>query len=474
MSKMTNNKLFLLALAGLGALASGSAVAAPDDRGMTVDSKGGLQVFTPANENYWFSIGGRVFADQVFWGGGDNNLTGFPSGSMLRNVMTTFKGGVGSGWVYRLDVKFLDRANSAGRAQLGEAFLGYAGCKNLWVAVGQVSVPFGLENWQSANDTPFMEMALASEAFSPDNVIGVYAEWHGQMFTAAGAVFHPGAGETQGFAQQTTSGSFTAFGNSPPGSDPLGAGARITFSPIHNEQTVYHAGASARYVDLHNTQNNFNFITGMELRNRQTPALFSNVPYNSSDSYDVWGFELAGRWGPFQAAGEYMFANVNRPGLYATTPGILAGTLTGSTAAATAALNTPILAPAGDLNYHGFYVMASYVLTGESKEYDFDTGTFGRVHPNSPKGAWEIGARYDYIDLLSGPIYPSDTQDFTGDIYRPYPQTENDMVGGGHGVTIGLTYWVNDNVRFMANYLRASLPINQDLDAFGVRAQVNF
>ena len=49
MSKMTKNKLAMLALAGLGAVASGPAFAA----GMTVDTKGGLEVFELDENNYW-------------------------------------------------------------------------------------------------------------------------------------------------------------------------------------------------------------------------------------------------------------------------------------------------------------------------------------------------------------------------------------------------------------------------------------
>jgi phosphate-selective porin OprO/OprP len=55
-------------------------------------------------------------------------------------------------------------------------------------------------------------------------------------------------------------------------------------------------------------------------------------------------------------------------------------------------------------NLWGGYFGASYFLTGEHRSYDPKQGTFGRVNVNRPlykggPGAWEVGARADYIDL---------------------------------------------------------------------------
>ena len=67
----------------------------------------------------------------------------------------------------------------------------------------------------------------------------------------------------------------------------------------------------------------------------------------------------------------------------------------------------------------GAYVQASYFLTGENRVYLRDIGGFGRVRPLEPfyflprnglgsglgsifgRGAWEVAARYDYLDLNS-------------------------------------------------------------------------
>jgi phosphate-selective porin OprO/OprP len=486
MSKMTNNKLAMLALAGLGAFASGPAFAA----GMTVDTKGGLEVFELDENNYWFKIGGRLFFDQAFFDADDDDLissSAFPSGAHIRAARVTLKGGVGHDWVYKFDIDLKDKPGST-NAAFGEAFIGYSGCKSFWVALGQVSIPFGLENWQSGNDNMFMELSLATSAFAPDKGLGLYAEWHGHWVTAAAALYHPQVagsrqtGDVVNFPDTVPVNPLFANPavrpiagtgplNSDPGSDDVGFGARITFSPVHDDYTTYHAGIAARYESLHEHANNFNYIAGYEVRARQTPILFTNIPPNSADSHDVWGFELAGQWGPLLIQGEYMLANVERDEVF-----------------------SPLdpRAPGGELDYYGYYVQASYVLTGEKREYDFDSGTIGAVHPDSRKGAWEIGVRHSFINFVDNQAFVNNdifefidfVPDFAADQFGvPAPKagnnfgtgfTSNDIVGSAHSTTIGLTWWVNDNVRFLANYVRTSLPFSQDVDAFGLRGQVNW
>lgn len=464
MSKMTKNKLALLALAGLAAVASGPAIAG----GMTVESNGGLEVFELDDTNYWFKIGGRLFVDQAFFGGDDEERSGFPSGGHIRAARVGLKGGVGNNWVYKLDIDMVDSAGNPGRAQFGEAFIGYTGCRDLWFAAGQVSVPFGLENWANFSEIPLMELSLASSAFQPDYGIGLYAEWHGKMFTAAGALYQNAAGTRQyGDVLLVQPGAGLINGNpsgvgpldSAPGSDNLGFAGRITFSPIHDDYTVYHLGLDARWEDQHEHSNFFNYIAGMEVRARQTPSIFSNIPPNSVKSDSVWAVEAAARWGSFMLQGEYMWADATRDDFYPLTPDVDPRN------------------PPGSLDFSGYYILASYVLTGETKDYDFDSGTFGRVHPTSRKGAWEILARLSYVDLLDNTALANTTFPVFADEEANLVPTLNgpsDMVGSAHSVTVGLTWWVNDNVRFMANYVRTDLPNDDDIDIFGLRAQVNW
>ncbi|HEY4263313.1 MAG TPA: porin, partial [Schlesneria sp.] len=92
----------------------------------------------------------------------------------------------------------------------------------------------------------------------------------------------------------------------------------------------------------------------------------------------------------------------------------------------------------GALFMQGGYVSSMYFLTGENRSYNRQSGVFGRTIPKEnlrfsdcKYGAWQVGLRYDWLDLNSG------------------------QVSGGfnQNVTVGLNWWLNPNLRFMVNYV---------------------
>ena len=108
----------------------------------------------------------------------------------------------------------------------------------------------------------------------------------------------------------------------------------------------------------------------------------------------------------------------------------------------------------GDVLYHGGYAQVFYFLTGEHDNYDKLLGVFTRVTPNENFfvardecgnttgggiGAWQIGARYNYLDL-----------------------NDNGLNGGIlHNGTLGLNWFLNPNMKlqfdFMATHRDAPL-----------------
>jgi phosphate-selective porin OprO/OprP len=72
--------------------------------------------------------------------------------------------------------------------------------------------------------------------------------------------------------------------------------------------------------------------------------------------------------------------------------------------------------------------MGSWMLTGETKAYNGSNGVFRSVKPKNEGGAWELAARYDFI--------------------------ENDDIDGLEvsATTLGINYYVNPAMRFMLNY----------------------
>jgi phosphate-selective porin OprO/OprP len=95
----------------------------------------------------------------------------------------------------------------------------------------------------------------------------------------------------------------------------------------------------------------------------------------------------------------------------------------------------------GTVFMEGGYVEALVFLTGENRVYNRQQGVFNRVVPKSsfdPKkgtwGAWQLGLRYDTLDLNYGPL-----------------------VNGGNAsdVTFGLNWFLNGNARFQLNWVIA-------------------
>jgi phosphate-selective porin OprO/OprP len=147
----------------------------------------------------------------------------------------------------------------------------------------------------------------------------------------------------------------------------------------------------------------------------------------SADQFTLSAFESAVVLGPFSAQAEYKASMANSD-----------------------AYNDPRVS--------GYYVMASYFLTGESRPYKYGDGCFDRVKPKKPlgegAGAWQLAARYSYVDLTEG----------NGGKLNDY--------------VVGLNWYLNNNARFMFNYIYSETkdltPANTKFSGFQTRFSVYF
>jgi phosphate-selective porin OprO/OprP len=126
--------------------------------------------------------------------------------------------------------------------------------------------------------------------------------------------------------------------------------------------------------------------------------------------------ELAFQWGPF-----LLQAECSASWFYGAVP----------------AQNVPT--SLGSVFMEGGYVETLYFLTGENRFYNRQLGTFGRTIPRNNAnfkagtwGAWQVGLRYDWLDLNSGAF-----------------------VNGGNAsdISVGLNWFLNPNARFQFNYV---------------------
>jgi phosphate-selective porin OprO/OprP len=132
-----------------------------------------------------------------------------------------------------------------------------------------------------------------------------------------------------------------------------------------------------------------------------------------------------------------------------------------------------------DVDLYGAYVYASYFLTGENRVYSRTSGAFKRVKPftnffcvrtsdgyiQSGWGAWELAARYSYLDFSDA--YGIDAQN-------------DDLAGLLNDFTLGVNWYWNPHMRMMLNYVHAwgasaAFPGAQaETDILAMRWQVDF
>ena len=288
------------------------------------------------------------------------------------------------------------------------------------IQAGYETVPQMLENIDPFIAHTFMEAASVTLAFSPGNRLGVEA-----FRTFQNERLH------------------TAFGVYSIGSDPgLNGGsvtqtllypvARVTGLPIYADRgangfQLLHLGVSAGYQ----------FAKGSEFQFRARPESFI-APYLvdtgqiKGDQASLWGLEAIYMDGPLTIMSEI-------GGMW----------LKGEDAPSSA--------------FWGGYVSAGYFLTGEQRGYNKNTASVvGTLQPkkdfswkDKTWGAWEVAARFSYLDLDSGPV-----------------------LGGRMGIFMtGLNWYWNRYLRwqFNAGYSNVSGgPTPGDLYIFQARLQMTF
>lgn len=149
---------------------------------------------------------------------------------------------------------------------------------------------------------------------------------------------------------------------------------RMSWAPLvsEDESNLLHVAAGYRYSDA---KEGFHYRTEPEFN--KAPD-FVDTGEHLANKTETYNAELAWRRGNVLLASEYTRTNVDNPLL-------------------------------GDPVFDGYYVSASWILTGEMRAYNKKSGVFGgipvakTVYQNGP-GAWELYARYSSIDLDDGGI----------------------------------------------------------------------
>lgn len=240
---------------------------------------------------------------------------------------------------------------------------------------------------------------------------------------------------------------------------------RVTALPIylHEGRCLVHVGLGASVRDPDQGA----------VRQRARTALRNGPPSLHTALVDTTVFssrqlvvvpEFAMVWGPLSISAEY-FANWLADTNFRGGAGNV-GNFVGAGA-------FPATGNIGTTFYHGAYVEALYFLTGEHRPYNKFGGSgaaFARVIPYRPfycvpsegrslfsAGAWQVGARYQWIDL----------------------QDKNVPGGTLQDITLGLNWYLNPNLKFQWNYTLTHREFSGgaadgDIQGIGMRVAFDF
>jgi phosphate-selective porin OprO/OprP len=237
--------------------------------------------------------------------------------------------------------------------------------KSSVMSIGKQKEPISMNRLTSATFLPNQERPAILDAIFPSRNIGIV--WSGSA------------------RRSNSSWAFGAFNNWLEEKNSFDESAsqyvgRLTWAPLVSEDrsNLLHVGVGYRYSDA---KEGFRYITEPEFN--KSPD-FVDTGMHPADKTQTYNVEFAWRRGPTMLTSEYTRTDVSSPAL-------------------------------GNPSFDGYFVEASWVLTGEMRAYNNKSGVFTgipvakTVYQNG-KGAWELYTRYSDINLNDGTIHGGDMQ----------------------------------------------------------------
>ncbi len=334
--------------------------------------------FKIANDDQWIKIGGVLMwdvdtASGTFWDFEDDD-DAWHTRSELRRARLNINTRMSKNWKAKLQFNYGDED---GTVEIKDAYVENNRWKMLNIIVGQDKEPFGLENLTSSKNLSFVERSMVSSAFAPGRNIGISLK--GEI-----AVFNWQAGVYQAETREDDGGTCALSG-------------RLAVMPWKTGNGFFHLGVSGSYRDYDGEK--------FEIKESAQIHTADNIIFSDEIDTDhllLCGLETAFGVGPFSFAAEYMMTDVNA------------------------------IAKEDDADLEGYYLSAGWFLTGEKRP--FKNGTWGRVKPESPYGAFELIARYSSLDV-----------------------SENKIGSTADACTAGVNWYINNTVCLMTDYMYLSL-----------------
>lgn len=270
-----------------------------------------------------------------------------------------------------------------------------------FLTVGQFKQPNSLEELSSTKNNDFIAKAMTTNLQAVARRTGVQLAYLQPNWGVTGSIY--GDELTRNLAQGQ------------------GYGLRGYFAPVNQAGNFLHLGLS--YVDFDAEDANSNPSARFRVRpgaDLATVRLVDTGSFGDAESIATTGVEAAWVNGPIKIQAEYMSSDIRRE---------LNPTFTGTSG----------------------YIYGVYNLTGET--WGYRNGVITTGLPDNPAGGlWQVGLRYDTVDLDDG-IVQGGTQD---------------------NWTVGVNWYWRSNYKFSANYVFIESDrqgLDQSPSIFELRAQ---
>jgi phosphate-selective porin OprO and OprP len=387
-----------------------------DEFGMTPVWNHGLELITP-DRAFRVHVGGRTQFDAAWFGAGRNvqeniNIP-YGDGVDFRRARLRIDGTMYHTIEWAVEYDFVNSARTGNVTNDGFTDFDVTALTDMWwtftqlpgignLRIGNQKEPIGFEHLVSSRFLPFMERSFNQDTF------------YGGFFNG----FTPGISAFNNYANQRglwhlglykPTDNVFAFNTN---SEDYAVTGRVTYLPWYEDdgRELLHLGFAVRASSTVNDRTRFRTRDAIRSGVSATWPVPADTGTILADHQQFLNSELVSVHGPWTFQGEYLVAFVPNARTMAAGPDL------------------------GTLTYHGGYVQALYFLTGESDSYNLRTAAFDRVIPfhdaAAGGGAWQVGARYNYLDLNSR------------------------GVDGGvlHNLSLTLNWFLNPNMKIQFDY----------------------
>ncbi|WP_323844670.1 OprO/OprP family phosphate-selective porin [Microbulbifer magnicolonia] len=377
------------------------------------ETKGGLEI-TSDDGNFSAELGGRIHFDTYLF---DPDIEDPVSTTEFRRARITLSGQAYS-WTYKLEQDFAAGNTLAGFRDVYIEHEFYAG----YVRIGQFKPYRSMEELTSSNEITMMERPFSSATGFYDGrqfQQGLGWQNHWDCYTLGAMAYNLRNADT-------------------PRNEGVGAAGRFTWAPIDDDISTLHFGISLSYEDANRNSNPLESTADYAGRRGPTQLIaltpgdreflfgdFDEPEFfvgGQGGSVRAVGLEFAGTYGPLYLQAEYLRGD--NDGDYFISEEVFEDFFD---APPTFTCDPDFGCFIGDQDVQSWYIMGSWMITGEHKPYDMKKGVFKSAKPRSGWGAWELTARYDTIEN-------KDIRSLEAD-----------------SVILGVNYYHRAKVRFMVN-----------------------